>query len=243
MNVGKVFTTIGVVTLLAALPSAYAGVERPQAGATAQVSDDQIESRLESLFKKDSVLAARDIDVASDHGKVTLTGTVKTADEKARAARLAKIEGVATVVNEIEVNPNADRSKTDRAAEKTKEGLNKAVDATAKGAEKAKEGVKTGATESGKAVGKAAKKTGEAIGTAGEKVGDASTNAAVTARVKTAFGKDAVLKDTSINVDSKDGVITLRGTVPSAAAKTKAEEIAARTEGVSRVVNELVVKP
>jgi hyperosmotically inducible periplasmic protein len=243
MKVSNMFTVMGVVGMLAATPSAYAAGVRAQTGATAQVSDDQIESRLESRFKKDSILAARDIDVESDHGKVTLTGKVRTADEKAHAATLAKIDGVATVVNNIEVDPNADRSKTDRAAEKTKAGADKAIDATAKGAEKAAEGVKTGVTESGKAVGKAAKKTGDAIGTAGEKVGDASNNAAVGARVKTAFGKDAMLRDTSINVDTKDGVVTLRGTVPSAAAKTKAEEIAGRTEGVTRVVNELVVKP
>jgi hyperosmotically inducible periplasmic protein len=243
MKVSNVFTALTVAGLLVGAPSAYAAIGRTQTGATAQVSDDQIESRLESLFKKDSILAARDIDVESDHGKVTLTGSVKTADEKARAARLAKIDGVATVVNELEVNANADRSKIDRAAEKTKEGANKAIDATAKGAEKTKEGAEKGVTESGKAVGKAAKKTGEAIGTAGEKVGDASNNAAVTTRVKTAFGKDSLIKETSINVDTKDGVVTLRGTVPSAAAKTKAEEIATSTEGVTRVVNELVVKP
>jgi hyperosmotically inducible protein len=243
MKVSNVFTAVTVVGLLVGVPSAQAAVNRTQTGATAQVSDDQLESRLESLFKKDSILAARDIDVEADHGKITLTGTVKTADEKARAATLAKVDGVATVVNELKIDPNADRSKTDRAAEKTKAGADKAIDATAKGAEKTAEGVKTGVTESGKAVGKAAKKTGEAIGTAGEKVEDASTNAAVGGRVKTAFGKDAVLKDTSIDVDTKDGVVTLRGTVPSAAAKTKAEEIASRTKGVTRVVNELVVKP
>jgi hyperosmotically inducible periplasmic protein len=239
MKVSRVITAAVAVGLLAGAPSAYAGVERAQTGATAQVSDDQIESRLDALFKKDSILAARDIDVESERGKVTLTGKVRTADEKARAARLAKIDGVATVVNEIEVDPNADRSTTDRAAEKTKEGLNKAVDVTAKGAEKAKEGAEKGVAESGKAVGKAAKKTGEAIGTAGDKVSDAS----LTAKVKTNVTKDPLLKDTSINVDTKDGVVTLRGTVPSAAAKTQAEEIATRTSGVTRVVNELVVKP
>jgi hyperosmotically inducible periplasmic protein len=239
MKVAKGFSAMGVVAMLATVPSAYAAIDRLQTGATAQVSDDQIESRLESMFKKDSILAARNIDVESQRGKVTLTGKVRTADEKERAARLAKIDGVTTVVNEIEVDPNADRSTTDRAKEKTKEGLDKAVDATAKGAEKTKEGVEKGAAESGKAVSKAAKKTGEAIGTAGDKVSDATVHT----RVKTAFSKDPVLKNTSINVDSKDGVITLRGTVPSDAAKTKAEEVAARTEGVSRVVNELVVKP
>ncbi len=239
MKVSKVFIGVGVMGMLATAPSVYAASERPQAGATAQVSDDQIESRLESMFKKDSILAARNIDVEFERGKVTLTGTVKTADEKDRAARLAKIDGVATVVNEIKVDPNADRSTIDRAKEKTKEGLDKAVDVTAKGAEKTKEGAEKGVAESGKAVGKAAKKTGEAIGTAGDKVSDASVHT----RVKTAFSKDPILKDTSINVDSKDGVITLRGTVPSAAAKTQAEEIATRTSGVVRVVNELVVKP
>lgn len=239
MNFSNVVTGIGLVGALTVAPGAYAAGVRVQVGASAQVSDDTIETRVDAVLKKDSMLAARNIDVESDHGRVTLTGTVRTAEEKAKAGLLAKVDGVATVVNDITVDPNADRSRTDRAAEKTKDGLNKAVDATAKGADKAKEGVQKGAAETAKGVGKAAEKTAEAVGTAGDKLGDA----AVTAKVKGRFSDDPMLKGVSINVDTKANVVTLRGTVPSVAAKTQAREVAARTEGVTRVVNELVVTP
>jgi len=44
-----------------------------------------------------------------------------------------------------------------------------------------------------------------------------------------------------INVDTKDRVVTLKGTVRSSAAKARAAEIARSTEGVTKVVNQLVV--
>lgn len=232
MKLSNVLTGMSFVAALAGAPAAHAAVSPAQAPAKAQVDDDAIESRIEKAIKKDSILAARGIDVESDQGKVTLTGKVKDASEKARAARLAKGEGVVSVVNSIEIDPNADRSKVDRAAEGTKEGLDKAVDATAKG-------VKKGVDESAKAVGKAADKTADAVDTAGDKVSDAS----VTASVKTRIASDPMLKATTINVDTAAHVVTLRGTVATTAAKAKAEEIAMRTDGVKRVVNELVVKP
>jgi osmotically-inducible protein OsmY len=224
-------------TLAVAVPG-RAATYSAQTGTTGAVpSDDTLETRIEAILKKDSVLAPRDIDVESNHGRVTLTGAVRTADEKARAARLAKITGVSSVVNEIEINPKVDESKIDTAAAKTKEGLNKAVDATAKAAGKTKEGVQKGVAETEKGLGKAADKTAGAL----DKAGDAMSNTAVSTRVKTSFSNDALLKNVAIKVDTTDRVVTLRGTVPSAAVKARAEEVASRTDGVLRVVNELVV--
>jgi len=238
-NVSQVVASLGLVGVLATAAPALAAYNYQQTGTSGvTVSDDTIESRIETAIKKDSALAARNIDVESERGRVTLTGSVKTADEKARAARLAKIDGVSAVVNELEIDPNADRSKVDTAAEKTKEGLNKAVDATAKGAEKTKEGVQKGVSETAKGVGKAAEKTADAL----DKTGDKLSNASVTTRVKTAFDKEPTLKNVAINVETKDRVVTLRGTVPTAAVKAHAEEVAAKTEGVIRVVNDLVVQ-
>lgn len=237
MRFTHVVTGVALVTALVGTP-AFAGVG-PQASGSAQLSDETIESRVEAVLKKDSLLAPRSIDVESARGRVTLTGKVKTAEEKARAATIAKIDGVVTIVNEIEIDPNVEVSTTDRAAAKTKEGLNKAVDATAKGAEKAAEGVQKGVAETAKAVGKAAEKTGEAVGTAGDKVSDAT----LTTRVKGAFVDEPLLKESSIDVDTSARIVTLRGTVASSAAKVKAEEIASRISGVAKVVNEIVVRP
>jgi osmotically-inducible protein OsmY len=235
-----------MVTVAAAAAVLSAGVpgrsasaqSAPSRPAAAQVDDDTLESEIEKVLEKDSVLAPRDIDIEASRGQVTLSGSVRTPAEKARAARLAKISGVTSVVNEIEVDPNLDRSKADTAAEKTKAGLNKAVDATVKGVEKAKEGVEKGVTESTKAVGKAAAKTADALDKTGDKMSDAS----VTTRVKGSLTDEPLLKDTAIDVDTRDHVVTLKGTVPTEAAKTRAGEVAARTEGVSRVVNDLVVR-
>ena len=49
------------------------------------------------------------------------------------------------------------------------------------------------------------------------------------------------LRDSTINVDVENAVITLRGTVASAAEKTKAEQVANGIEGKSKVVNQLTV--
>lgn len=240
MHIGKTvaITTVLAVTFLT-IPAARASSAVGQTPAPAQkVSDDTIESQIEDAFEKDSVLAPRDLDVESNDGVVTLSGAVLTAADKARAARLAKVAGVTRVVNEIEVDPNAARSKTATAAKKTKEGLNKAVDATVTGIEKAKEGVAKGVGEGGKAVGKAAGKTADAVGTAGDEVTDAS----LTTRVKTELSGESLLKNTSIDVSTDNKVVTLKGTVPTEAAKARAGEIAAKTGGVSRVVNDLVVR-
>jgi hyperosmotically inducible periplasmic protein len=230
----NVLMILGLTTvLLTPAPAGAVSVQQP----AAQADDDTLESSIETTLKKDSVLSSRDIDVESNRGVVTLTGSVRTSEEKARAARLAKVTGVTSVVNDLKVDPNVDRSKVDAAADKTKAGLNKAVDATAEAAKKTKEGVQKGVGESAKGVGKAAEKTAEAVGTAGDKVSDAS----LTTRVKSDFSDEPLLKNSAIRVETSNRTVTLRGTVASEAAKARAGEIAKQTSGVARVVNELVV--
>jgi osmotically-inducible protein OsmY len=46
-----------------------------------------------------------------------------------------------------------------------------------------------------------------------------------------------------VNVDTKDGVVTLTGTVDNDAAKSQAEQAAKSTADVKSVVNNLAVKP
>jgi len=229
MKVSSGLMSIGLAGFLTIAPAAIAAAQ--------ENPDDAIESKIEATLKKDSILSSRSIDVESEHGRVKLTGAVKTAEEKARAEKLAKIAGVTSVVNELLIDPSADRSTTDRAAAATKEGLNKAVDATAKGAKTAAKGVKRGVAETEKGVGTAAGKTADAVGTAGEKLTDTS----ISTRVKNEFSNDPLLKDTAIKVATKARVVTLRGTVASADVKARAQEVATRTKDVARVVNEIVV--
>jgi hyperosmotically inducible protein len=49
------------------------------------------------------------------------------------------------------------------------------------------------------------------------------------------------LRDSTINVDVDNGVVTLTGTVASAAQKTRAEQVAKTVDGVKSVRNQLKV--
>ncbi|MDH4065309.1 MAG: BON domain-containing protein, partial [Acidobacteriota bacterium] len=71
--------------------------------------------------------------------------------------------------------------------------------------------------------------------------GEAITDGWITTKVHAAFVGEALLKGSAINVDTANHVVTLKGTVGSDAAKSRADTIASGTEGVTRVVNQLVV--
>jgi len=51
------------------------------------------------------------------------------------------------------------------------------------------------------------------------------------------------LRESTINVDVVNSVVTLKGTVADAAQKTKAEQVAKGIDGVKSVKNELKVQP
>ena len=68
-------------------------------------------------------------------------------------------------------------------------------------------------------------------------------DSALTTKVHTALANDVGMRTlTRINVDSDKGVVTLKGEVDSADTKRRAEEVAKRVSGVTRVNNELKVK-
>ena len=73
--------------------------------------------------------------------------------------------------------------------------------------------------------------------TIGQKVDDATLLTEVKAKLTADKAKNLV----HVNVDVKDGVVALKGSVPTAGDKTRAEKLARATEGVSEVHNELVV--
>lgn len=78
----------------------------------------------------------------------------------------------------------------------------------------------------------------QASTTMGEKIDDAI----ITTSVNASFAKDADLSAIKINVDTKDGVVTLNGPAPTAAAKDKATVLAKQVKGVASVNNQLVIK-
>lgn len=62
-------------------------------------------------------------------------------------------------------------------------------------------------------------------------------------KTRTALLTTADLRDSTINVDAVNDVITLKGTVATAAQKTRAEQVAKGIDGVKSVKNELKVAP
>lgn len=73
--------------------------------------------------------------------------------------------------------------------------------------------------------------------TAGQNIDDAS----ITASVKSQLVADKASNLVRVDVDTNQGVVYLNGTVDSAEQKARAEELARRVRGVSRVVNNLQV--
>jgi osmotically-inducible protein OsmY len=73
--------------------------------------------------------------------------------------------------------------------------------------------------------------------TAGKNVDDAT----VTASVKSQLVMDKAANLTRVDVDTNNGVVYLNGTVDSSAQKGRAEELARRVKGVTKVVNNLQV--
>ena len=76
-----------------------------------------------------------------------------------------------------------------------------------------------------------------------EAVSRTAASATLTTKVKSALAADVSLKTvTSINVDSEDGVVTLKGKVASNDQKERAAEVAKKVDGVKAVKNELAVE-
>lgn len=91
---------------------------------------------------------------------------------------------------------------------------------------------------------KDASKDAQAAGSqAGTSVGEKIDDVTITAKVSSSLATDPDLSAIKINVDTKDGVVTLNGPAPTAAAKEKATTIAKQVQGVSSVNNQLMVTP
>jgi hyperosmotically inducible periplasmic protein len=77
--------------------------------------------------------------------------------------------------------------------------------------------------------------------TTGRSVGRNVDDAALTASVNTALVADKPANFTRIDVDTTNGVVSLNGTVETPEHRARAEQLAARVDGVKKVVNNLQV--
>lgn len=158
-------------------------------------SDDTLEDRIAYRLEVNNTLRRYDVKVDVKDRVATLDGEVATAAQKAEAARIANIDNIARVENNITVSPTADQTVADR----VKAGLSKT----------------------------------------GAKIDDAW----ITTKVKWFVMRDDLLDKSDINVDTNSKVVTLKGSVPSNAARERANVLARNTEGVTRVVDQLMVAP
>ena len=79
------------------------------------------------------------------------------------------------------------------------------------------------------------------VGVAALTVACAQTDAGITTNVKSKMAADDSVKALEINVDTRNGVVTLTGDVDSAIAKERAVQIARTTDGVRDVVDNIPV--
>lgn len=208
------FGSVLVVVALVAVP-APTRAATPQTSAV-KASDKTLDERIEKRLNG-STLKRYDIDVDVDAGVAKLTGTVATEADRRRAAQLARIPGVARVDNQLVVDPTATKGTTGTMKSKAKEGVEKTKEGAEKVVDKTKEGLS---------------KTGELI-----------TDGWITTRVHSKFVGEDLLKDSDISVDTTDHVVTLHGTVMSAAGRARAVEQAKEVEGVHHVIDQLTIGP
>jgi len=76
---------------------------------------------------------------------------------------------------------------------------------------------------------------------AADKTAQVTSDMGITAKVNAALVADDQLKATQINVDTRDGQVTLSGQAPDAKSRERATTLAQAVDGVKQVNNQLVV--
>lgn len=108
--------------------------------------------------------------------------------------------------------------------------LDSAVEKTEQVAADAQRKMETAANEAGAATRDAAAKAAAVMDDAG-----------ITAKVSAGLAKEPDLSAVKIDVDTRNGIVTLNGPVNTAEARERAEKIAQSVDGVNSVVNQLKI--
>jgi len=175
------------------------------------VSDAWITTQVYAKFFADPDIKARNIDVETVSGVVTLRGTIQNGAERSRAVAKAKgTDGVKQVVDKLTL-PQAEKPPASEAHEKERS---------------------SGHAEQVKAQARSA----------ADRVGKEISDTWITTKVQAIYFLDKDVKGMDIAVTTKGTVVTLTGTVPTDATRQKAVADARSIEGVSQVVDKIVVK-
>ncbi|HVL69523.1 MAG TPA: BON domain-containing protein [Vicinamibacterales bacterium] len=181
-------------------------------------SDPGITTAVKSKLAADDTVKAYTIDVDTKDRVVTLNGRVDTEIARDRALELARnTDGVRDVVDQMTVSPGATPTT----------GIDDPLQGEAREA----------ARDTDMTTEDAQRKAGDAA----DRTGDAAANAALTGKVKSKLLADTDTSGLSIDVDSRNGVVTLTGTVRTAAEKNKAIALAKNTDGVKSVIDKLKI--
>lgn len=204
-----------------------------------------------SLLTSDQVTGTA-INVDTVEGRITLHGKVPTAAEKEQAAALArKIEGVQEVRNLLQVVPPSVEEKVSVADNALKERVEKALDNV-----DSQDGVVTlfgiVPTQAAKAAAEmeARKVNGvKNVRNDLQVVTKAAQDAVevkdeeLTRKVNEAIDNREALNDADVDVEVKNGVVRLTGTVPSESLRLVAAIAARSITGVRSVHDELRINP
>lgn len=100
-----------------------------------------------------------------------------------------------------------------------------------------------GSESVGERMDRSADRIAESAGRAADRAVTAIDDAAITARVKAAVMAEPGLRPLGIGVETRDGVVTLAGTVNGPDQRQRALQIAQGVAGVRAIDDQLVVKP
>jgi osmotically-inducible protein OsmY len=204
------FSTIALAALVLA-GSSCARDEAPDTTARdGRPADATITMTIQSRYFGDDTVKGHEIDVDTDDGQVTLSGSVESEAARTRAETIAKgVTGVVAVKNDLRVEPASQVARGEDPARPV-------ADPTRPGAEPAP------ATDPANRPNQQA---------------DAGW---ITTKIQAQYFADADVKGRNIDVTTaSDGQVTLTGEVDSEAEKQEALRIARSTEGVRDVVDQL----
>lgn len=122
--------------------------------------------------------------------------------------------------------------------EEPREAARGARDETRQAARETRQETREATASADAAMDRAAQDTRAMGAAAARKVDDAS----ITAKVNAELARDKELSAIRVDVDTRDGVVTLTGPIPTASAKERAAEVANKIKGVESVNNQLTIK-
>ena len=215
-------------------------VSAPALAQVSTIKDGWLVTKIHSDLVDEDVLSGSNIDVDVKNGMVTLQGTVPSEAARARAiAEAKKTAGVKGVTDQLRIAPASAGGRVDRAQDKAANAADRAADKTERAADRAADKTARAADKAEDKMDRAGDKSANAARRTGRAIDDGWIKSKIYAQYMTEW--TAVLDDSDIDVDVQNNMVTLNGTVKTAAAKAKAVSIAKATDGVKGVTDNLKV--